>query len=335
MTMDMKTWILMLFMAGGAGWAHAQASQAAETEIRPSETGKHDDADDRFKQRLQEAAKGDWNRLRLHCECRGESEWRSVELFGNGVGVWHQRRQFQLPQSQVVKLMEALQAAGFAEMQEVFGGKSDPKVPEFAQRVICRVALQLDGLSKSVVQLDIGRQSKELKDLAERILAETDGPGRKGIAASDLADGLKQVAAGKLAPEVFRLVVNRKPDASAMERGEAGWLLRVEHGRVSISPYHGKEGYGAAREHALTPEEARKLADLLLEQEASDLPINLYAPHYTDLTVEVLGWDKRVQARAFAGMSRQTHGLKQMQFDAIFREIERLARESLAAGRGQ
>ncbi len=270
------------------------------------------------------ASQGQWERLHLLCECRGEREWRSVEVFGRGVGIWRGQRQFELDRDLLLELLAALRDADFAGMREVYGGKEDPLVPRFAQRVTCRVTLDLDGLTKAVVQLDEGRQSPELKAVAERILDLTDGPGRAGTGADSLSDGLGKIASGALAPEALRIVVNRKREGRGMASGQQGWLLRIREGELSVARFSG-QGYGEPRVEPLAPQQLHGVAQVLIDQRVGELPINLYADHYTDLVVEVLNWSKRLQARAFARMTPQTHGEKQRQFDRIFEEFDRLA----------
>ncbi len=52
------------------------------------------------------------------------------------------------------------------------------------------------------------------------------------------------------------------------------------------------------------------------------LPANLHAEELTDLVVRVLGHEKAVQARRFAGMSRATHADAQVRFDQLLRALE-------------
>jgi hypothetical protein len=83
----------------------------------------------------------------------------------------------------------------------------------------------------------------------------------------------------------------------------------------------------------LSLEDLTGLAQLLRETGVDDLPVNLYAEHYTELVVSVLNWRQALQARRFAGMSRTTHGDKQKQFDQIFGKFRDLERRVETEGR--
>jgi hypothetical protein len=56
--------------------------------------------------------------LHLLVECRRERGAGSVELFGNGVGIWNGRRQFRAAAPVVTAALEALRDHGFAAMPE-------------------------------------------------------------------------------------------------------------------------------------------------------------------------------------------------------------------------
>jgi hypothetical protein len=74
------------------------------------------------------------------------------------------------------------------------------------------------------------------------------------------------------------------------------------------------------------------LLKLLADNDSGNLPINLYATDYTDFDVKVLDKGKNLQARRFAGMTPQTHGERQRQFDRIFEGLQRLHRQALKEG---
>jgi hypothetical protein len=213
----------------------------------------------------------------------------------------------------------AFREAGFAAMRASYGGKRDPVTPEKqAPRLTCRVGLSLDGATGQVVQLQGGRQSEELRRLAERILDACRGPAVAGIGAADLHDALAKVAAGVLAPEVLRVLVSRRLETRPGAEGARGWVLRVEGRTASLqSQDPGRE----LAEVRLDEGEPPALARLLREGGVADLPINLYAEEITDLVVKVLDRERRVQARRFAGMTRTTHAGAQERFDRILEAL--------------
>ena len=51
------------------------------------------------------------------------------------------------------------------------------------------------------------------------------------------------------------------------------------------------------------------------DADPDSLPPNLYASMYTDLRVTVLSRSRDLQARRYAGVSRNTHGEPQKAFD--------------------
>ena len=74
---------------------------------------------------LERALAHDWRELRIEAECRVEGRLPRVEVFGNGVGIWNDERQFALPREEVRALLVALRDAGFASMRPSYGGRED------------------------------------------------------------------------------------------------------------------------------------------------------------------------------------------------------------------
>jgi hypothetical protein len=251
-----------------------------------------------------------WRQLAIQAECRVESRMPRVEIFGNGVGIWNGQKQFKLPPEKLKGLLVAFREEGFAAMPPSHGGRYDPVTKEQQPpRLTCRVGLSLDGATAQVVQLQGGRQSEGLRRLAERILDECRGPAASGTGASSLEDGLAKIETGTLAPEALELLLSRRPDPRPGEEDARGWVLRVAGRTATLD--------GGPSAVPLDPVEVAALARLLREGGAADLPINLYAEEYTDLVVNVLGRERRVQARRFAGMTRTTSADAQSRFDRI------------------
>jgi hypothetical protein len=283
-----------------------------------------------LREALERALADGWGVLRVEAECRVEGRLPRAEVFGNGVGIWNDERQFRLPREEVRALLVALRDAGFASMRPSYGGKEDP-VGEDAQppRLTCRVGVSLDGISGQVVQLQGGRQSAELRRLAERILDTCRRKAAAGIGAVDLDDGLAKVATGVLAPEVLQVLVSRRPEGRPSVDAARAWTMRVAGGRASTAE-PGEPGLETL-EARLDDGEAVALARLLREGALAGLPINLYAEELTDLVVRVLDHEKTVQARRFAGMSRATHGDAQARFDRMLEALDAWRRAWLAA----
>lgn len=279
----------------------------------------------------QALSKQSWDELEIEVECGGEAGMRSVTVFGSGVAIWDQERQLTLERGEIRLLLEAFRQQGFASLAERYGGRDDPAPgePSLALELVCRVKLRLDGVEKQVFQLAGGRQSAALRELAEEVLAAVAGAGAEGERAASLAEGLAKVADGRLAGET--VVLQLLEEAERPEQGEGGWLLRLEAGRATAqaSPADGAE----ARVLALSATDISELARRLAEEEVADLPGNLYAPRYVDLALEVLGRGRSLQARQFAGLTRDTHGEAQRRFERVVEMLHQLYLRVEADGR--
>jgi hypothetical protein len=280
--------------------------------------------------------------LRLAVECSRDGSLPSVEAFGNGVGIWDGRRQFELSPAEIASLLVALETADFAAMKPSYGeteehGEPEPERPRSgpALRVTCRVRLALDGLTKEVVQFDEGEQSAALQGLAESLFRICEAPARTGVEAESLTDGLEKISRGELAPETLTVMLHRKPELAAPRKDSGGFLLRVSGRTVRTQLYSRASGYAAPTALELAESEVEALAGQLAARHPERLPENLYAPDYTDLSIEVLNRKVSVQARQFTGMTAATHGERQTDFDAIFATLshleERVAREARPA----
>jgi hypothetical protein len=274
---------------------------------------------------------GPWPTLHVATECLEGGAARSAEIHGNGVAIWNGRRQFTLDPAGIRAVLAAFDAAAFAELRDVYGGRSvrEPgpvRVPDGnpAAEVTCRVSLELDGLRKEVAQLSVGEQSAALRRLAGAILAACEEPARAGIEAADLADGLAKVAAGRLAPEVLRVTFQRRPERASV--GRAGLVLEVNRARATSRRPGADGGQERAVSVALPPAELASLAGSLAQADPASFPTNLWAGDYTDLTVAVLGHGRTVQARRFTGMSAATHGARQRAFDDVCERLLALER---------
>jgi len=257
-----------------------------------------DSNDQALAEALERAVKDDWKDLHLSCECSGESGRNSVEIFGSGTAIWANRAQFKLDRQQLRTILGLALEYELPAMEETYGGKDDPKVPaNFAIRVTCLIKLSLDGLSKQVAQLDGGRQSLEMRQLADEILKISEVQGRDGVEAENLQDALSKLATGELAPEVLNLVVYRKPDPEALQAGVSGWLFRVQGYQASAQPLS-PAGLKEPRLLDLDSASVRSLSSALAELEVGNLPLNLYADYYTDLSLKILQWKKSVNGRS-------------------------------------
>jgi len=278
------------------------------------------------------AEDGDLSDLHLVVGCLEGDSFRTLEIFGRGIGIWNDEAQFALDADQVREVLRAVRSADFAHMLKSYGGKQDPAptVPATgsAIKITCHVRLSLGGVEKGVFQLFGGRQHQPLWDLAGGLFAAHSEAAATGIRAADLGDGLRKLAAGDLAPETFNLILNRpsQPSSGAISEEEAGssYLLRIEGRIASSRPYGADGGLGEESASELTAAEFTDLAGVLADSHVENLPNNLFAPTYVDLSVKVLGYEKGIQARRFAGMNRETHGDAQVRFEKVAAIVDAL-----------
>lgn len=275
--------------------------------------------------------------LRVFSECWLDDALYQVELFGDGVGVWNGERQFEIGRDRVTEVLELLRSARFGEMREVYGEAGvDIPIPQdagraggagavAATRVMCLVSLRIGEVEKQSIQISKPPRSEELAALAESIFGLCRGPAETGVTAGGLDDGLAKVAAGTLAPETLSVLVQRKPEGRELKEGAEGFLLRIDGGRATVRRLESSGGYGPVRRLDLTGGELAALAGRLAEARIGDAPPNLWAEHYTDLVIGVLGHEQRIQARRFARMTPATHGDAQVRYDEVYEALAALA----------
>lgn len=265
-------------------------------------------------------ARKSWDDLRLHSECRDEERnFRTTKLFGTGVGIWNQERQFPVSRERLLSLLDAVRRSGFSSMPESFGGDKNSE-PDWKLQMTCRVRVTLDGVEQQAFQLSEGSQSAELKALAEQILAVGAELGPSGVGAGSLEDGLWKIYRGELAPEALTLQLLRQsedPNAS-----EGSFILRIEDGVAQVSLPSPETAWTVPRQVRLSREEAATLAGQLAATQPDDLPVNLYSTWYQDLEIRVLNQKKALQARRFANLTPETHGAKQKRFGELISAIE-------------
>ncbi len=258
--------------------------------------------------------------LRLETECRTAAGFRSAVVFGTGVGIWQRERQFRLAPADLQRLLGGLDR--FFLLREVYG------VGEQAERpmtITCSVTLSIDDERRRVAQIDRGEKSKELEELALRILDVCRSPGEAGVSVSSLEDGLRKVARGVLPGEVLTVAVNHQPRS-----GDEGWLLQLSGRRLTSQVLRPEGGYGDVVGLILAEGDTAALAALLSEAAVWELPGNLSLPGYTDLRVAVLGKSKEIQARTFAGRSAPPE--EAARFDRIESSLEVLHRRAQRQG---
>jgi hypothetical protein len=277
-----------------------------------------------FKQALKArlTGKADLTGLRL------DVHWlrRSATVYGSGIGIWNREKQFTLTKAQIIALLKILAEGGFTKLKPRYGGLSRPvRGPALGAPEILmgNLTLTLGKVSKGSIQLGRGEQSKELAGLANKILDLCEQAAREGVSATDLSDGLRKVASGRLHPITLSLLVQRIENEG---RGPNGWILRI-NGRQAEVQLRSKTGIAQPVRMELSEKQLGELCDLLLKNDAAGLPINLWAPDYTDFRVSIFRAEKSLQARKFARLTPTTHGEKQKHFNRIFAALDKLHQE--------
>lgn len=339
-------WAVVLVSVSTAAPLLSVADQAAGEEVqdpgdsrRPVDRGPaSEQGDPELAQALSEALDaalgedGDLSDMHLMVGCLQDESFHTLEIFGRGIGIWHDEAQFTVGRDRLQEMLRGVRTADFPWMRKSYGGKKDPAPPapdaQSAIKIICHVRLSLGGVEKGVFQLFGGRQHQPLWDLAGELFAGNEKAAAEGVRAADLGDGLRKVAAGELAPETFQLIFNRPAEPTSSfgggEQADPTYLLRIEGRTTHSRPYAADGGLGEENSSALTSAELTDLATVLAESLVQDSPGNLYASTYIDLTVEVLGHEKGIQARRFAGMDSSTHGDAQARFETIVDVLDAL-----------
>ncbi len=127
----------------------------------------------------------------------------------------------------------------------------------------------------------------------------------------------------------------RKPTAEEIGESGPGFLMRVEGQEVTTRRHDPQSGYGEEKVLDLDVAAVRNLALVVAELDPAAMPVNLWAPVYTEVAIEVLDHRNSVQARRFAGLEPTTHGDLQESFDALVRTLVRLQDQVAAEGVAQ
>jgi hypothetical protein len=228
-----------------------------------------------------------------------------------------------MSRGQVIAMLETLRKARFGSMPDRFGESEEDERNE-GPRLKGRIAVRAGSVSKTVIQLVDGEQSAEFASLAERLLRICEGPARKGVEAASLNDGLKKLASGELAPEALQVTVQRRFAKPDTEAGVAGWILQLEGRRVLAEVLPTGKTILPHTLLVLSDAEFHELARLLADNRAGEIPINVYAPEYTDLQLAVLQWSRAISGRRFLNLTPETHGEKQRSFDRLYEAFRAL-----------
>lgn len=294
-------------------------ASAGEPQEEKGEEGK-------FCQALEATIEGELplEKVRLGVTDRTNEGWRSMVVYGDGVGIWNGARQFRVKPKVVKKMVEMLESAHFCTME---GGQGEEE--DNALRMIRGISVSIGELTKEVNQMERQTASPGFDALAARLLDTCRRKGETGVSAASLEDGLRKLREGTLAPQVLSVSTNSPGRGDAA----AGWLLRV-HGRDVVAQAHREgKGYGETHRGRLSDAEFLILAKELSAADLPAMPLNLYAAGYTDLSVSVLNQRRTLQARAFAGMSPTADEPAQARFERLRGALHALYLRVAASGK--
>ncbi len=250
-------------------------------------------------------------------------------VYGSGVGVWARTRQFPVTEKQMLKALKLLDRAGFASMPDHVKGPKPAHVeaggePDSAL-IVRAVTLTIGGTSKTVIQDNKAWKLESFEKLREDLVRIFRNAARQVVEASSLDDGLAKLASGALAPEVLQVLINAPQQRGLRSQAGQGWVLRINHGQIEVEPHSLETGYGRSVMGRLTTEQARQVATWLRTAGFEDMRPNVYDAGYTDLMVNVLGREKNIQAREFAGRDPAAEAAERARFRALRDHLEELA----------
>jgi len=292
-------------------------------------------ADRELESRLESALTNDraLHSVRLEVVDGERRDPESMVVYGSGVGIWEHDRQFQTSEKQVRKALRLLERSGFPSMPDRVKGPRPADAEEGGEpdaTVLVRfVTLTVGGLTKTVVQDNKAYPLESFEDLCRDLVKIFRKAARHGVEASSLDDGLAKLAAGTLAPEVLHVLVSAPEQRALPSQEGQGWLLTVQDGEVDARAHTLESGFGPEVRRPLTPELARQIAGWLREADISSLPQNVYDTGYTDLSVAVLGHEKSLQAREFAGRDPAAEVARRERFRALRVRFQDLAKSML------
>ncbi|MCG6963656.1 MAG: hypothetical protein LJE95_10355 [Acidobacteria bacterium] len=318
------------------------AALAATGSAKPAE--EHEKKTDIKLEQLLEKAKTDpatMKIVRIEAEGRLGNDLFSLVLYGAGVGIANNSRQFAVSPKTLTGAVELVLDSGFTSMPDRFGmdeeegevregvKEKEKKDHDNPRRILRMLTVAVGDQSKTVIQDDLGDISKPLSKAVTGLVALCQEPIKSAVTVPDLAEGLKRVAAGTLAPETLFVAVNAPQIRSMAEAKDQGWAMAVEHGGIMAHTQTLQHGIGRPSRRRLTADEARSLARMLLKYDVPKLPRNISSPGYCQLTVSVLGHQRTVLVRPFAGARPAGEPANAAKFAALRKELYALFKKEI------
>ena len=269
----------------------------------------------------------------LHAGCQGGSEHRSVQIFEPGVAIWGGELQFQLTEPEIAGLLQQLLAADYASLPVRYGGSPEPDRMQAgsARSVVCSLSVSVAGAEKEVLQINRGEQSESFAQLVNGLLDSCEEQAADGIGAESLEEGLEKVASGELDPVTLGIHFQRMNDGAGGQAASE-FILDVEGVMASTRSRDSVDGYSDPIKLELTGGEVAELAWKLADYAPTRFAKNLWAPTYIDMTLRVLNQKTSLVARPYRGIDQETHGERQVDFDATVELLDALHERVLLEG---
>jgi len=265
---------------------------------------------------------------------------QNARIYGDGIGICDNAYQIPVSRSEIVALLGAVKTARFGAMPDRFGGDEEEEEKEKESgrhgdvpRMLGRLEVRLGSVSKTVMQMQGGDQSKDLETLSARILKACDGASKRGVGASSLADGLGKLASGKLSPRAFEALVQRRERRSGAGDAPENWILRIDGRGATGRRMPGGRAPDTPKTLTLSDKEFQNLIALLSTNDVGALPTSVYTDEYTDLRVRVLNRERVVSGRRFGGGKTEGAGAPHPTFDRIFDGMHQLYAEVQREGK--
>lgn len=280
-----------------------------------------------FNEFLEEARRNAEVRRQLVLEAEGHlaEGITSLLVFGDGVAVLNGVRQFRVPDNSVVALVELLITRGVASWPE------ESSVPEGnALEIHRRLLISIGEASHRVIE----RNKRPARPSLQRLLqdvAELVRPfSAAGVEVTSLAEGLRMVADGTLAPHVLTVNALAPGTPGAEEGALGGWQLTLYRNLLGVSSYSLKDGVRPLSRRPLPAAEVAALAQTLAEGDAALFPAQVHVERgHFQLVVELLGRRMSVQARQFAGQGAAAGAEARGKLEALRGQLyELFARET-------
>ena len=264
----------------------------------------------------------------------GRPNRQSLVVYGSGVGVWNQERQFDLAPALHKELLRRTVLAGLYEMSERPKPERNVERSPNAPVIVRAVSVRVGELERTVAQNDRVGTFQALETLVAELFLLCEKPASGGTGAATLTEGLRKIADGKLAPETLQLVLNIPPVAASATQKAANGVVVVLDGGVVTRTEQAPGSAGVAVTVPASADRLRSLVNVLARSGIETFPGNLYRERYVDLNARVLSRARVVQARKFAGMDPAKHRAQQEALENVIQSILALGGEAPAGTAG-